>query len=361
VKKSLFISAFLSLMYGCASIEDSVSPAYVIEHKQSDAHNMREPVKRLISPATQSASYWNLSLSNDGDVAIQIPVNSRGHGEYETLSNGRRALIVKFTCDYEKGETTGRASVGFDGPSWHGLIKVRCIPMSSKEVAQQLDEEAKRQRIAAEEAAERERLEAQRLEKQKEQVRLLAAQKKANEEKQRATEKKEEESNPFYYGLLAVSRENLGVPNQKALEMARRSMPNCRNVLLAGPVGTTFDEAHMLAKANLSSNPKMLSSVTKQINDGIDCRKAWPSGWSCVGIAYVDPPTKAELFRPYTSGFEKHGAAYGDYVHVMARMKFRSGQSEVVSLFAQKKNVRCIGSERDAGMFSGMQWPYEPR
>lgn len=178
MKKSLFISAFLSLMYGCASIEDSVSPAYVIDHKQSDAHKLREPVKRLISPATQSASYWNLSLSNDGDVAIQIPVNSRGHGEYETLSNGRRALIVKFTCDYEKGETTGRASVGFDGPSWHGLIKVRCIPMSSEEVAQQLDEEAKRQRIAAEEAARTERIEAERLEKEREKVRLAEEQKK---------------------------------------------------------------------------------------------------------------------------------------------------------------------------------------
>lgn len=188
----------------------------------------------------------------------------------------------------------------------------------------------------------------------------LLAKTEKDEQEKIISEKKQMDSNPFYYGLIEVQREDLRIPKDKAFDMAQKSMPNCRNIFLAGPVGTTFSEAHMLAKANMSSNPKMHSVVAKQINDGIDCRKAWPDGWSCVGIGYMNP-TKAELLRPFTEGFQKHGEAYGDYVQAMARVKFRSGQSEDISVFAQKKNIRCIGSEGDAGMFSGLHWPYKPR
>lgn len=175
-----------------------------------------------------------------------------------------------------------------------------------------------------------------------------------------AVQKEKREENPFYYGLLDISRENLGVARGKAVQMAEESMLKCRNVLLAGPVGASFAEAHMLSKANLSDNPKMQRIVSKQINDGIDCRKAWPSGWSCVGVAYMNT-TKAELFRPQISGFEKHGATYGDYVQALTNVRFKSGQTEQIAVFAQKKNIKCIGSDSDAGMFSGLRWQYSPQ
>lgn len=220
----LFIGASIALA-GCATGEGLLSPSYSVVQKQADADKPQETVVRFIRPAGPSASYWNLRFHPEGEVPVRVPVNLRGHGQYQVLGDGGRALAVEFDCDYTKGETRGSAFISFEGPQWDGSVAVRCVPMSPEEVALQRAEKAEKRRLAAEADERKKRAEADRLEMQKAAERQREEQARARKaEQERLAALKE---TPEYKMREAAQQVRAA---QRFIDDAERAMANEREI-----------------------------------------------------------------------------------------------------------------------------------
>lgn len=159
----------------------------------------------------------------------------------------------------------------------------------------------------------------------------------------------------FDYSMKSAQT-NMNLSEAQIDELVSRNFPKCRNLLVAGPIATDFDDALLMTQMNGRSgvfkapSSEIVREFNAKMKAGIVCRNNYPRGLRCIGIGYLDPVV-GEVVRVDRSRYKRYGDLTEFYVPVMVRWP---GSNDYFLVHAEKRNTRCSGNPEGPGVSTGM-------
>jgi hypothetical protein len=160
----------------------------------------------------------------------------------------------------------------------------------------------------------------------------------------------------IYDRIDDVLKTDLNLSNDEAKALIKRTFPKCKNVEFSGPIAGSYREMYVFAQMNREMSKgrdggKIFTEIERALDRGLSCRRDVTNFIGCQGFSYSNT-VLGELGPPSLANYKKYGQSHADYVEVYTTQIFKSGRSELVPVYVEKKNMRCIGSNDDPGMYS---------
>lgn len=155
---------------------------------------------------------------------------------------------------------------------------------------------------------------------------------------------------------MKTGQTNMNLSEAQIDALVAQNMPKCRNVLVAGPVATDFDDALLMTQMNgrtgVFKNPsqEIVREFNAKMSAAITCRSNYPHGLRCTGIGYLNPMV-GEVARVNRSRYKRYGDLTDFYVPVMVKWP---GSNDNFMVHAERRNTRCSGNPEGPGVATGI-------